>query len=140
MWVLQKMSIQLVIIIKKYIPTDFLNDITFPLFRNKRFMLEEMTSQNASKFAISLECFGIQKLTLISWKKIKLSMKWKNKKKLCCVFFSCSMTIFEPFTFVISSCKNFGFLKSAQLGYNNKYILVKQTVKHPLHLDTHVQI
>ena len=69
----------------------------------------------------------------------KFELEMKKQEQIMLVF-SCSMTIFEPFTFVISSCKNFGFLKSAQLGYNNKYILVKQTVKHPLHLDTDVQI
>ena len=77
-------------------------------------------------------------INFVEKNKVEHEMKKQEKIMLC--FFSCSMTIFEPFTFVISSCKNFGFLKSAQLGYNNKYILVKQTVKHPLHLDTDVQI
>ena len=93
----------------------------------------------ASKMLQNLPYFWNTKFHVHFNENDKIEHKMKKKEQIKLVF-TCSITIFEPFTFVISFNINFRFLKSAQLGYNNKYILVKQAVKHPLHLDNDVQI
>ena len=65
-------------------------------------MLGEMTFQNASKFAIFLE----YKIPHSLQENNKFELEMKKQEQIMLVL-TCSMTIFEPFTFDISSCKNF---------------------------------